>query len=145
MSIITTIKFNYLPDFQFFMNKNFKKKDLKQSSQDAGFTLIELLVAMIISFLVITPLLTFMINILDTDRREQAKSNSEQEVQTAVDYIAQDLQQAIYIYDAKGIKSIRERLRFAGDTDKVPVLVFWKRKIIEDAIKVTSTTTKKRK
>ncbi len=125
------------------MNKNLKHKDLKKSNQNAGFTLIELLVAMIISFLVITPLLTFMINILDTDRREQAKSNSEQEVQTAVDYIAQDLQQAIYIYDAKGIKAIRERLRFAGDTDRVPVLVFWKRKIIEDAIKVTSTTTKK--
>jgi hypothetical protein len=36
---------------------------------------------------------------LNTDRREQVKSNTEQDIQAAVDFIAQDLSQAIYIYD----------------------------------------------
>jgi prepilin-type N-terminal cleavage/methylation domain-containing protein len=108
--------------------------------QQQGFTLIELLVAMILAVLVITPLLTFMINILDTDRREQAKASSEQEVQAAVDYIARDMEQAVYIYDADGIygktdatdatkniTGILSQLPSSGETTKVPVLVFWKR------------------
>lgn len=99
-----------------------------------GFTLIELLVAMILAVLVITPLLGFMINILDTDRREQAKVNSEQEIQTAVDYISQDLKQAIYIYDAKGINAIKDKLPYFNNRDRVPVLVFWKRQFEKDII-----------
>lgn len=124
---------NKIPSFlQSSLNKN-KSNFIKKNS---GFTLIELLVAMIIATLVITPLLGFMINILDTDRKEQAKVNSEQEVQTALDYIAQDLQQAIYIYDAKGIKAIKNQLPYANDRDKTPVLVFWTRRFVEDAIDV---------
>ncbi|MDP5337302.1 MAG: hormogonium polysaccharide secretion pseudopilin HpsC [Nodularia sp. (in: cyanobacteria)] len=100
----------------------------------SGFTLIELLVAMIISVLVITPLLGFMINILDTDRREQAKANSEQEIQSALDYISRDLQQALYIYDADGIEAIEDEIFIPADG--VPVLVFWKREWIQGAIPV---------
>ncbi|BAY12816.1 hormogonium polysaccharide secretion pseudopilin HpsC [Calothrix sp. NIES-2098] len=99
-----------------------------KSVQERGFTLIELLVAMIIAVLVITPLLGFMINILNTDRQEQAKASSEQEIQTALDYISRDLQQAVYIYDATGIDAIKNQL--PSDTDRVPVLVFWKREFI---------------
>lgn len=114
----------------------FNQKYSNLSKKNSGFTLIELLVAMILATLVITPLLGFMINILDTDRKEQAKINSEQDVQTAVDYIAQDLQQAIYIYDAEGIKAIKAQLPYKSDKDKVPVLVFWTRKFVKDAIDV---------
>ncbi|MBE9051702.1 hypothetical protein IQ243_14965 [Nostocales cyanobacterium LEGE 11386] len=102
-----------------------------------GFTLIELLVGMIIAVLVITPLLGFMINVLSTDRQEQAKANSEQEVQAALDYIARDLQQAIYIYDAAGVDAIRNQLPNPTVTDRVPVLVFWKRELVKQAITIT--------
>ncbi|AFZ03151.1 hormogonium polysaccharide secretion pseudopilin HpsC [Calothrix sp. PCC 6303] len=125
--------------------------------QQQGFTLIELLVAMILAVLVITPLLTFMINILDTDRREQAKASSEQEVQAAVDYIARDMEQAVYIYDADGIygktdatdatKSIRgilNQLPTPTETTKVPVLVFWKRYFLGKDQNVTVGTQNKR-
>ena len=60
-----------------------------------GFTLIELLISMILAVLVITPLLAFMVNIMTTDRQEQAKATSEQELKTALDYIARDLQQSV--------------------------------------------------
>ena len=56
------------------------------------------------AFLIITPMLAFVVDMLNTDRREQVKSNTEQDIQAAVDFIAQDLSQAIYIYDNNGIK-----------------------------------------
>ncbi|MBE9216426.1 type II secretion system protein [Plectonema cf. radiosum LEGE 06105] len=118
----------------FLRKNNLKQKHFSFKSKNSGFTLIELLVAMILAVLVITPLLGFMINILDTDRKEQAKVNSEQEIQTALDYIAQDLQQAIYIYDAKGVKAIKNKLPYSTNTDRVPVLVFWKRQFEKEAI-----------
>jgi prepilin-type N-terminal cleavage/methylation domain-containing protein len=104
-----------------------------------GFTLIELLVAMILAVLVITPLMGFMINILDTDRREQAKANSEQEIQAALDYISRDLQQAIYIYDADGIEAIKTQLPSSAATDRVPVLVFWKRELVSQVLTITGS------
>ncbi|MBD2453362.1 prepilin-type N-terminal cleavage/methylation domain-containing protein [Nostoc sp. FACHB-87] len=103
----------------------------KQSTND-GFTLIELLVAMLLAVLVITPLMGVMISMLETDRREQAKANSEQEIQAATDYIARDLQQAIYIYDATGVDAIKSQLPTV--TNGIPVLVFWKREISKDAV-----------
>ncbi len=125
----------------FFLKYHLRKKPSHITSKNSGFTLIELLVAMILAVLVITPLLGFMVNILNTDRKEQAKVNSEQEIQTALDYIAQDLKQAIYIYDAKGIKAIQDQLPYASDADKVPVLVFWKREFKKGAISGSFTGT----
>ncbi|NDJ25443.1 hypothetical protein GS682_28150 [Nostoc sp. B(2019)] len=110
--------------------------------QVGGFTMIELLIAMILAFLVITPLMGFMINIMNTDQQEQAKANSEQEIQAALDYIARDLQQAIYIYDDAGIEAIKDKLPDRAPTtktDRVPVLVFWKRELVSQAITITGS------
>jgi prepilin-type N-terminal cleavage/methylation domain-containing protein len=138
---------------EYFLRNHLKHS--KQVKQESGFTLIELLVAMVLAVLVITPLLGFMINILDNDRREQAKTTSEQEVQTALDYISRDLQQALYIYDADALSrdfntdatlsGIRDQLppvkaagmcRTVAGTQCLPVLAFWKRKLEKDAIKI---------
>ncbi|MCG6137376.1 MAG: hormogonium polysaccharide secretion pseudopilin HpsC [Nostoc sp. LLA-1] len=114
-------------------------KYFQQNQKTNGFTLIELLVAMIIAFLVITPLLGLMISILTTDRQEQAKATSEQEVQAAMDYITRDLQQAIYIYDDEGVDAIKDELPTI--TDGKPVLVFWKREFVKDVDKTKFTPT----
>ncbi|MBW4676124.1 MAG: hormogonium polysaccharide secretion pseudopilin HpsC [Desmonostoc geniculatum HA4340-LM1] len=103
-----------------------------KQNKNTGFTLIELLVAMLIAFLVITPLLTFMIGVLNTDRQEQAKANSEQEIKAALDYIARDLQQALYIYDDTTTTGIISKI--PAVTNGVPVLVFWKREFTKDAL-----------
>ncbi|MHC5822932.1 MAG: hormogonium polysaccharide secretion pseudopilin HpsC [Nostoc sp.] len=129
---------------KFLLSKQLKRS--KGIQQVDGFTLIELLIGMILAFLIITPLLGFMVNILDTDRKEQAKANSEQEIQAALDYIARDLQQAIYIYDATGIGCLTgtadtttcpdastNQLPSPTATDRVPVLVFWKRELVSKA------------
>lgn len=112
-----------------------KVKSNKSKINHGGFTLIELLVAMIVAVLIIAPLLRFMITVLDTDRKEQAKTTSEQEIQAAIDYIARDLEQAVYIYDDSGIHN--EIPPLAGTTgcnpnnNCKPVLVFWKRKYFD--------------
>ncbi|MBP5975511.1 prepilin-type N-terminal cleavage/methylation domain-containing protein [Brasilonema sp. CT11] len=106
-------------------------KLFRQKNKCDGFTLIELLVGIIIATLVITPLLGFMINIMTTERQEQAKADTEQEIKAALDYIARDLQQSVYIYDADGINAIRQQLPRYGDKNTFfPVLVFWKRTFV---------------
>ena len=113
---------------------------------DKGMTLVELLVGAIMAFLIITPMLGFVVDMLNTDRREQVKSNTEQDVQAALDFIAQDLSQALYIYDnnpattntptttATGIPAL-----LAGkfipplNTTQTPILVFWKRQLLPNS------------
>ena len=135
-----------------------QRKCHQPTQKDNGFTLIELLVAMILAFLVIGPLLAFMLNILETDRREQAKSLSEQEVQAALDYITQDLAQAVYIYDANGLtqastsdpatSGIKNQIppgsgavaNCPSDATCTPVLFFWKREFLPDVVPVKNSS-----
>lgn len=135
---------------KFLLQSQLKRSRMVQ--QVGGFTMIELLIAMILAFLIITPMLGFMVNIMDTDRKEQAKANSEQEIQTALDYIARDLQQAIYIYDADGVtrnsnsdatlSGIKDQIPPGCDTTATntscqPILVFWKRELVSKVIPIT--------
>jgi prepilin-type N-terminal cleavage/methylation domain-containing protein len=110
----------------------YKLKQPKPSPNNNGFTLIELLVGLILSLLVILPLLGFMVNMLQTDRQEQAKASSEQEIQAALSYISRDLEQAVYIYDGYGVDTIKANL--PTPPNSVPVLVFWKRQFVPKVI-----------
>jgi type II secretory pathway pseudopilin PulG len=106
---------------------------------EKGMTLVELLVGAIMAFLVITPMLAFVVDMLNTDRREQVKSNTEQDIQAAVDFIAQDLSQAIYIYDKTAINLIINQLPEAADPNKSPILVFWKRQPIKKSLPIDAS------
>jgi type II secretory pathway pseudopilin PulG len=107
----------------------------RYNNQVSGFTMIELLVAAVMSFLIITPILAFAVNILEGDVKEQAKASTELELQSAMDYIQQDISQAFYIYDGAGINTIRSQLYdIPNVTNELPVLVFWKREIVKNAI-----------
>ncbi|MEG4275137.1 MULTISPECIES: hormogonium polysaccharide secretion pseudopilin HpsC [unclassified Microcoleus] len=114
---------------------------------EKGMTLVELLVGAIMAFLIITPMLGFVVDMLNTDRREQVKSNTEQDVQAALDFIAQDLSQAIYIYDnnpapastptttATGIPALLAgNFIPAANATQTPILVFWKRQILPNSL-----------
>ncbi|QSJ18477.1 hormogonium polysaccharide secretion pseudopilin HpsC [Nostoc sp. UHCC 0702] len=128
---------------KWLLSNQLKRSRVKQTN--GGFTLIELLVGIILAFLVITPLMGFMISIMDSDRKEQAKANTEQDIKAALDYIARDLQQAVYIYDATGIAAIRSQLPKSSTADEkntfFPVLVFWKRQFIPGGLSVGSGAT----
>ncbi|MDJ0620524.1 MAG: hormogonium polysaccharide secretion pseudopilin HpsC [Calothrix sp. MO_192.B10] len=124
---------------KFLLSKQIKSPKV---IRETGFTLTELLVATVMSVIIITPMLGFMVNILNTDKQEQAKASSEQEIQAAMDYIARDLQQAVYIYDEAGIDAIKDELPSPTETDRVPILVFWKREFLENALPVPNTNEK---
>lgn len=136
----------------------------KQTQKTGGFTLIELLVGIVLAFLVITPLLGFMVNIMQTDRNEEAKANSEQEIQAALDYISRDLQQAVYIYKDTALTTSHADIPATGTiptsgiqdqippgagaiagcpdaTSCVPVLAFWKLENRERVVPVQACTT----
>jgi hypothetical protein len=99
------------------------------------------------AFLVLTPLFGLMISIMNTDEKEQAKTTSEQELQTAIDFITRDLQQAVYIYDYQGVTNnyntiaansgIKDSLPTV--TGGVPILVFWKQELVSNVIPTTGT------
>ena len=118
-------------------------KNSKLMEKSRGFTLIELLVALLIAFLILTPLMGLMVNILRTDKEEQAKASTEDDIQTAISYIARDLQQAIYVYDADGIAAIASQLRYPSDTTKTPILVFWKRDLVSEVVPSSTINSKK--
>lgn len=119
---------------RFLLSKLLQQKGSKSAKGNSGFTLVELLVSTIVAFLIITPLLAFVMNILETERKEQTKAATDQEVQAAIDYMGRDLSQAVYIYDGEGLAAIDTQLPHANSSTKVPVLVFWKRNFVKNAI-----------
>ena len=123
-----------------------QKNRSDRAQTDKGMTLVELLVGSIMAFLIITPMLGFVVDMLNTDRREQVKSNTEQDIQAAVDFISQDLSQAIYIYDQAGITAINPTTKLPpapANTTGTPILVFWKRQQIKNSVPVNATLTPK--
>ena len=138
-----------------FLLKVRSSKTSPPSNSTLGMTMIELLVGTIIAFIVITPLMGMVLGMLNDDQRESAKANTEEEIQSASDYIAEDVGQALYIYvpnkqettssgtiTTDEIKSLKDN-GFLPNTgtpnNEIPVLVFWKRKIVEDAVPVDTT------
>lgn len=137
-----------------------QRKRFKAIKPTTGFTLIELLIGMVLATLVVTPLMAFMLNIMDSESKEEAKATSEQEIQAALDFIAQDLKQAVYIYDDDGLKNnysstypgtsgIKNQIppvasapNCVSTTTCVPVLVFWKRELRPDILTVTGSSEK---
>jgi type II secretory pathway component PulJ len=107
----------------------------------SGFTLIELLVAALIASLMVVVMLGFLVGVLDSDRKETVKTNAQEELQAAISYMADDLQEAIYIYGAQGLSAtegINAQLPHTqsgagnecnptGINTCTPILVFWKR------------------
>ncbi len=133
-----------LSSLRFILKSQLKR----QSDHQGGFTLIELLVALIMAALIITPLLGFMINFLQTDRREQAKTTTEQDIQSALDYIAQDIRQAVYIYDLNGLNGtgtngisdeLGNSLICPANATCQPILVFWKRRFLSNTDRINNT------
>jgi len=112
---------------------------------EKGMTLVELLVGAIMAFLILTPMLGFVVDMLNTDRREQVKSNTEQDIQAAVDFIAQDLSQAMYIYDNRALNGppgTNEQTvgpQLPQNANRTPILVFWKRQQLKNSLPINPT------
>lgn len=116
----------------------------ERKSQSKGFTLPELLMAMVVAGIVVYAMLSLVISLLGTDKTETAKSETQAEMSQAMDYIARDLQQAVYIYpgdcletdqdppdgDPYTCKGLSEQIAFPDGV--TPVLAFWKLEEVAD-------------
>jgi prepilin-type N-terminal cleavage/methylation domain-containing protein len=113
---------------------------LSKQNQSTGFTLIELLVALFIGSVITGALLFMVVKLLETNQREAARSDTQREVQMALDYISRDLREAVYVYDGNCLvnadvsatKNCSGLLRYLPQPIKsttsttLPVLAFWK-------------------
>ncbi len=117
--------------FKFLLNTQFKLNQAKSAQAISGFTMIELLIGTIIAFLIIGPLLGFVVSILNDDVREQSKSAGEFELQAAIDYMSEDVSQAYYIYTPDQLEDVGP---LPNPDRGEPLLVFWKLKRLRDAV-----------
>ncbi len=127
------------------------RKWFKQGSQrlhgsskrrkSAGFTLVELLVAMFIGGIITSILLFLVVQLLQTSQRESARSDTQREMQMALDYIGRDLREAVYVYDGNCLTSssysypsgsaacnglLKPSYLPDPGTNNLPVLAFWR-------------------
>lgn len=125
-------------------------------SDRGGFTLLELLVSMIISSIVVSGLLYLVVEIMGANQRDASRSDTQRDLQMAMDYIARDVREATFVYGvtqatkADGTLDTKESCLYAysdalvrgqsskctgllsflppflTSTTNIPVLAFWK-------------------
>jgi prepilin-type N-terminal cleavage/methylation domain-containing protein len=79
----------------------YKIKYGRSQKKIRGFTLLELLVSIIISAGVIMLILSFIVQMSETDRRELALTQTQRDMSFALDYMSSELKEAVYVYDAE--------------------------------------------
>jgi len=118
--------------FQFLL----KRKRLRFGKRKtAGFTILELLVSIVISTFIVIALTGMVVDLLQTDRREYARAETQREMQMALDYMVNDLREAAYVYDNNQLNASRGSNRNVPSLKNYlpqfpagmePILVFWK-------------------
>ncbi|MER3433465.1 MAG: hypothetical protein C4288_08545 [Leptolyngbya sp. ERB_1_1] len=83
-----------------FLKRHRKLRFCSNQAKASGFTLVELLVAMIVASLISAGLLFMVVQLVQTNLREAARSDTQRDLQAALDYIARDVREAVYVYDA---------------------------------------------
>lgn len=102
-----------------------------RSRTASGFTLTELLVTIIIGGIAITGLLAAMVELLNADQQEALREETQQEMQTALSFIAEDLRESVYIYDGsqlRGSPAVAVPYDTLPSFSSVgtPIIAFWK-------------------
>lgn len=113
---------------------------IRSKRRFSGFTLIELLVSIVIGAIVTAGLLSLVIEITEVNQRDVSRTETQRDMQAAVDYIAQDLREAVFVYDGAclqgsgltvGQKGFCPNLLQFLPADltangRVPALAFWR-------------------
>jgi len=112
-----------------------------KTRRNAGFTLIELLISIIIGALITVLLMGLVIDLAEANQRDASRSQVQQDMQAAIDYMVQDLREAVFVYNGQCLEGgsatvgsatvscpgiinhIPEALSQNGST---PVLAFWR-------------------
>ncbi|MDC0835924.1 prepilin-type N-terminal cleavage/methylation domain-containing protein [Geitlerinema sp. CS-897] len=115
----------------------------KEDRKTKGFTLTELLISIIIGGLIVTGLMSLVVELISTETRETARTETQREMQMALDFISTDIREAVYVYDGKcladedlsGTESqisdscsglFKNGYVPRPNSESVPILAFWK-------------------
>ncbi|MFG6103934.1 type II secretion system protein [Leptothoe sp. EHU-05/26/07-4] len=119
----------------------------------SGFTLTEVLISIAIAGVIVSGLLFLVVELLQIDRREIALERVQRDMQRAMDYIADDLKEAVYVYDSSSLPDIvadiqelsdEEGPGVTGSGDAVPLIAFWRTVPIEDDVLPDTCTGSRR-
>jgi prepilin-type N-terminal cleavage/methylation domain-containing protein len=107
----------------------------RQSTQ--GFTLLEVLVVTAIGGGIIAGLMFIVVQLMDTDQRESSRSETQREMQMALDYISSELREAVYVYTGEQLRTLTSGgyLPASLTTNSVPVIAFWKHQPFPDIVR----------
>lgn len=109
----------------------------------SGFTLIELIASIAIATVVISGLMSLVVQLLTTNQQEAGQTQTQNDMQLALDYISADLREAVYVYSGECLRAAGQGSRtattFTADfcpgvvnhiktppANSVPLLAFWK-------------------
>lgn len=114
-------------------------------SDTAGFTLLELLIVALIAGLLISGLMYLVVELLAADQRESSRTETQRDMQMALDYISTELKEAVYVYTgacmagtaASGCPGLAASLPTVFTADSTPVLAFWKQQPIPNALRLS--------
>lgn len=113
----------------------------QRKRQTSGFTLTEVLVSIVIAGIIVSGLLSLVIELLQIDRREITLERVQRDMQSAMDYISDDLEEAVYVYDNDQLLDIVDDIEQLSDVmgmggvgsgDAVPLLAFWRTVPLDD-------------
>lgn len=103
---------------------------IKKASSSKGFTLLELLISLVIAGMVMSGLLYVVVELTQIDKRESSLDQVQRDMQRAMDYIVDDLQEAVYVYPADELTAVINQLEtdsgYPQGSNVVPVLAFWR-------------------
>jgi len=77
----------------------------RRKQRNRGFTLLELLISMFIGTLIVVTMLSLVLEISESDRKDAARTEVQRDMQLAMNYIAQDLREAVFVYDGRCLGS----------------------------------------
>lgn len=99
---------------------------LHSSKKESGFTLLELLIAAFISSLVVSGLLYVVTELLRIDNREIALEEVQRDTQRAMNYIADEIREAVYVYTDPTTVTSPIGVGDALPGGSIPIIAFWK-------------------
>lgn len=113
-----------------------------QRQRSKGFTLLELLISLAIASVVVGGLLFGVVQLTTMDKREGNLDQVQRDMNRAMKYITDDLQEAVYVYtDPQDITTqLASDPAFPDGTGEVPILAFWRIDPIETGLPACVST-----
>ncbi len=111
----------------------YRWRSASQKHQPGGFTLIELLVGTLLAAIVVTGLLDLVVQLMQANQQESAQTETQRDMQTALDFISSELREAVYVYGGNCLQGQTTPTWCPGIVNSVnapassiPILAFWK-------------------